>query len=146
MKVNLNKTEIIVFRNGGPLRNYERWTLEGTPIRTTSEYIYMGLILTPKLSWSKANNESSQPKQGKQYSVFETVSVSSDTLNKGLILTPKLSWSKANNESSQPKQGKQYSVFETVSVSSDTLNKKNTFACSIQWLAPYSVSAQRYGV
>ena len=58
MKVNLNKTEIIVFRNGGPLRNYERWTLEGTPnIRTTSEYKYMGLIFTPKLSWSKAKRK-----------------------------------------------------------------------------------------
>ena len=57
MKVNLNKTEIIVFRNGGPLRNYERWNLEGTPIRTTSEYKYMGLIFTPKLSWSKAKRK-----------------------------------------------------------------------------------------
>ena len=57
MKVNLNKTEIIVFRNGGPLRNYERWNLEGTPIRTTSEYKYMGLIFTPKLPWSKAKRK-----------------------------------------------------------------------------------------
>ena len=57
MKVNLNKTEITIFRNGGPLRDYERWTLNGMPIRTTSEYKYMGLIYTPKLSWSKAKPE-----------------------------------------------------------------------------------------
>ena len=57
LKVNLNKTEIIVFRNGGPLRDYERWNLNGTPIRTTSEYKYMGLIFTPKLSWSKAKRK-----------------------------------------------------------------------------------------
>ena len=49
MKVNLNKTEIIVFRNGGPLRDYEQWNLNGTHIRTTSDYKY----ITPKLSWSK---------------------------------------------------------------------------------------------
>ena len=29
--VNLNKTEIIVFRNGGPLRSYESWTFNGIP-------------------------------------------------------------------------------------------------------------------
>ena len=57
MKVNLNKTEIIVFRNGGPLRKYEMCDLGGTPIRTTSEYKYMGLIFTPKLSWSKAKRK-----------------------------------------------------------------------------------------
>ena len=57
MSVSLNKTEIIVFRNGGPLREYERWNLNGTAIRTTSEYKYMGLIFTPKLSWSKAKRK-----------------------------------------------------------------------------------------
>ena len=56
MNVNLNKTEIIVFRNGDPLREYIRWNLNGTPIRT-SEYKYMGLIFTPKLSWSKAKRK-----------------------------------------------------------------------------------------
>ena len=27
MQINLNKTEIIVFRNGGPLRDAEKWML-----------------------------------------------------------------------------------------------------------------------
>ena len=54
MKVNRNKTEIIVFRHLGPLREYDRWNLNGRPIRTTSKYKYMGLIFTFKLSWSKA--------------------------------------------------------------------------------------------
>ena len=55
ISVNLNKTEIIVFRNGGPLRSYESFTFNGIPVKTTSEYKYLGLIFTPKLSWSKAN-------------------------------------------------------------------------------------------
>ena len=41
MTVSLNKTEIIVFRNGGPLRSYESWTLNGIPVKTTSEYKYL---------------------------------------------------------------------------------------------------------
>ena len=54
MKVNLNKPEIIVFRHLGPLLEYERWNLNGRPIRTTSKYKYRGLIFTFNLSWSKA--------------------------------------------------------------------------------------------
>ena len=57
MTINLNKTEITVFRNGGSLRDYEQWNLNGTHIRATSEYKYMGLIFTPKLSWSKAKRK-----------------------------------------------------------------------------------------
>ena len=50
MEINLNKTEIIVFRNGGILRNYEKWVFRGEPVRTTSVYKYMGLLFTPSLS------------------------------------------------------------------------------------------------
>ena len=52
ISVNLNKTEIMVFRNGGPLKMSEKWYLDGLRVRTTSVYKYMGLLLTPKLSWS----------------------------------------------------------------------------------------------
>ena len=43
MEINLDKTEIIVFRNGGPLRRYERWTYRNQTINVTSLYRYMGL-------------------------------------------------------------------------------------------------------
>ena len=55
MKVNLKKTEIIVFRNGGRLRLYENWSLDGNLVKTTSYYKYIGLLFTPRLSWSSAN-------------------------------------------------------------------------------------------
>ena len=55
MAVNLNKTEIIVFRNGGPLRNYETWKFNGIPVRTTSEYKYLGLIFTLNFHGLKQN-------------------------------------------------------------------------------------------
>ena len=54
MELNLNKTEIIVFRRGGYLRNYEKWTYKGNRIKTTSIYKYMGLLFTPMLSWTSA--------------------------------------------------------------------------------------------
>ena len=52
MMVNLNKTEIIVFRNGGHLRSYASWTFNGLPVKTISEYKYLGLVFRPKLSSS----------------------------------------------------------------------------------------------
>ena len=57
MVINLKKSEIIVFRNGGPLRKYEQWTYRKNYIRVTSVYKYMGLLFTPKLSWSLATKK-----------------------------------------------------------------------------------------
>ena len=57
MELNLDKTEIIVLRNGGYLRNYEIWTFKGEIIKTTSMYKYMGILFTPRLSWTSANTK-----------------------------------------------------------------------------------------
>ena len=57
MQVNLQKTEIMVFRNGGPLRHYEKWFYNGEQVRTVSVYKYMGLIFTPALSWTAAKTK-----------------------------------------------------------------------------------------
>jgi hypothetical protein len=43
MGINENKTEFIVFRNGGPLRSYEKWLYNGSSVNVTSMYKYMGL-------------------------------------------------------------------------------------------------------
>lgn len=53
----MDKTEITVFRNGGPLRRYEHWSYRGKQINTTSEYKYMGILLTSSLSWSSAHSK-----------------------------------------------------------------------------------------
>ena len=54
LSVNMKKTEIIVFRNGGPLRSSEKCRFEGSNVKTTPVYNYMVLLFTPKLSWSAA--------------------------------------------------------------------------------------------
>ena len=56
MKINLKKTKIIVFRNGGYLRGNEKWKYNGNTIETVSFYKFMGLLVTPKLIWTKAND------------------------------------------------------------------------------------------
>ena len=50
MEVNLDKTEITVFRNGGPLRSNEKWHFGNKQVSVTSCYKYMGLLFPPMLS------------------------------------------------------------------------------------------------
>ena len=54
MKVNLEKTNIIVFRNGGIIKRNEMWYLNGKQLKTVTYYKYLGLVFSSKLSWSKA--------------------------------------------------------------------------------------------
>ena len=46
----------MVFRNGGPLRAYEKWTYRGNTREVVSFYKYIGDFLTPKLSWTKTKD------------------------------------------------------------------------------------------
>lgn len=60
MKVNTDKTKIMIFRNGGRVRNDERWTLNGKPIDIVSSYKYLGISFATGNTWGKATNDLSQ--------------------------------------------------------------------------------------
>ena len=51
--MNLNKTKlnVIVFRNGGYLRRYEKWFYGDTKLKVVTYYKYLGLVLSSRLSW-----------------------------------------------------------------------------------------------
>ena len=53
MKVYLNKTKIMVFRNRGCLKLAEKWIFNDEYIDVVPFYKYLGVYMTPKLSWSK---------------------------------------------------------------------------------------------
>ena len=53
MKLNLSKTKIMVFRNGGIVKQIEKWFFEDEEIEIISIYKYLGLFFTPKLVWTK---------------------------------------------------------------------------------------------
>ena len=50
LTVNLDKTNIIVFRNGGHLSQYERWLYGDAEIDVCNAYKYLGMIFTTRLS------------------------------------------------------------------------------------------------
>ena len=50
--VNLSKTKVVTFRNGGPLRCNDRFYFNGSKLECVSHYKYLGIIFTSRLCWS----------------------------------------------------------------------------------------------
>ena len=50
VRVNLEKTKIIVFRKGGFLSKYEKWFYDRHPIEVVNRYVYLGFEFTTKMS------------------------------------------------------------------------------------------------
>ena len=56
MQVNTEKSQIIVFRNNGILRNNEKWYLNGSELKTVTYYKYLGIFYSSRLNWSYGVN------------------------------------------------------------------------------------------
>ena len=56
MRLNSDKSKITKFRNGGLLRQYERWFFIKTAIEVVSFYSYIGSFLVYYLCWIKTKN------------------------------------------------------------------------------------------
>ena len=54
--MNLRKAKIIVFRNGGFLKDIEKWFNKGDPMEVVSFYKYLRMYFTPKLVWYKTKD------------------------------------------------------------------------------------------
>ena len=54
LKVNLDKTKVMVFRNGGHLAVHEKRFIHGQRLEVVGSYVYLGYTLTTKLSVSNA--------------------------------------------------------------------------------------------
>ena len=52
LSVNLKKTKMIVFRNGGILRKTEKWFYERKDITVTTYYSCLGMIFSSRLLWT----------------------------------------------------------------------------------------------
>ena len=52
--VNLSKTKVVVFRNGGRLRQNERFYFNGQKLEFVTYYKYLGIIFSSRLLWSNA--------------------------------------------------------------------------------------------
>lgn len=57
LSVNLEKSKIMVFRGGGRLASTEKWFFKRQKIEVVKEYKYLGVVLTPHMSWSNHMNQ-----------------------------------------------------------------------------------------
>ena len=57
MEVNLAKTKIIVFRNGGKLSSKEKFLYSGKTIDIVTHYKYLGIVFNSRLTWGHAIKE-----------------------------------------------------------------------------------------
>lgn len=51
LRVNLEKSKIIVFRNGGKLASSDKWWFNGKRVEVVNSYKYLGVLFTTTLSW-----------------------------------------------------------------------------------------------
>ena len=54
LKVNMGKTKMIVYRNGGIVKNCEKCYFDGVKIEIVKYYKYLGVVFSSRLSWSPA--------------------------------------------------------------------------------------------
>jgi hypothetical protein len=54
LRVNNTKTKIMVFRNGGTLRQNEKWFYQGKRVETVTYYKYLGITFSSRLKWGQA--------------------------------------------------------------------------------------------
>jgi len=54
LSVNMEKSNFMVFRNGGIVKNNEKVYFNGERVKLTSYYKYLGVIISTRLSWSPA--------------------------------------------------------------------------------------------
>ena len=55
--VNLDKTNTVIFRNGGYIAKKEVWYYDGQSISVVNSYKYLGLFLTTRMTFSNAVDE-----------------------------------------------------------------------------------------
>lgn len=59
LSVNLDKSKIMIFRRGGRLGKGDKWKWEGNNIGIVNKYKYLGITLTPRLSFTTHAEERS---------------------------------------------------------------------------------------
>ena len=73
LSVKLEKTKVVVFKNGNKLSKHENWFLNGNRLQIVSSYKYLGVILSRSLCWS-AHVKSAVLQANKiLYSVFKSL-------------------------------------------------------------------------
>ena len=70
MNLNLEKSKVVVFRNGEILKQTEQWYYKGKQMETVPFYKYLGLYITSTFSWTKTLETLSQQAMKSLFYIF----------------------------------------------------------------------------
>ena len=56
LAVNISKTKIIIFRNGGIVKHIEKWNFHGKELINVTYYKYLSILFSSRLTWHSAQN------------------------------------------------------------------------------------------
>ena len=73
LKVNINKSKVVVFRKGGRLKNYEKWTFNNHTLGTVSYFNYLGVTFSCTGNWTKAQEVLAQRGNKAMYNLLRTL-------------------------------------------------------------------------
>ena len=73
LHVNLDKPNIVIFRNGGYIAKREKWFYNGQNITIVNSYKYLGLFLTTRMTFSNALNEMANKARKGVTDIFRTL-------------------------------------------------------------------------
>ena len=78
LKVNRNKTKVVVFKRGGRLAKNEKWLYRGIQLETTNSYKYLGVFFSSCLSWRTHAKYACLQAQKVMIGVYKQLSVLGD--------------------------------------------------------------------
>lgn len=73
LHVNMEKSNIVIFRNGGYVARCEKWFYDGHVISIVNCYKYLGLFLSTRLSFTNALNETTGKARRGVIDIFRTL-------------------------------------------------------------------------
>lgn len=71
MTVNMDKSEIVVFRQGGKLASNEAWKFNNLPVKISNSYTYLGVKFTSKMSFTSHIEERTNKAKTSIYGAWE---------------------------------------------------------------------------
>ena len=85
LHINLSKTKVVVFRNKGIIKPEEKWFINGQPIESCNEFVYLGILL--KYNGTFNSTQKTLSNQGKK-AVFNLFSkIQDDYFNTETLLS-----------------------------------------------------------
>ena len=84
LPVNLDKSNIIVFRNGGHIASCEKWGYGKNVMPVVNQYKYLGIYLSTRLTVSHALNNMAQRAKKGVVGIFKLLRSLGERLSRGL--------------------------------------------------------------